>query len=367
MPLVPYIDKIIPNMPPFYFTYWILIIAIVAITHEFAHGIFARKHGIKVKSTGFGFLGPFLLAFVEPDEKEMMKKKKRSQLEILAAGSFSNFVFAIIFVLLMQLFFVAAYQPAGMAYSLDYTKVNLSQISSIGNYSQESFLNLSDNDLKAINETLKVKTENASYWLTPELIKTVPYYKKAIQKQRTISAYRDSPAFEANLLGGLISIGGQKVKNPEQIAEVLSKYIPGQTAVVETTEGTYNITLAENPVNPEKGYLGIAFPQLKKGSISAFLSGATSPFFSPYIFIKARYNGQVAGFFADLFVWLILICFFVAVFNMLPVGFLDGGKFFYLSMLMLTKSKKKAGILFKISSYAVGAIFMLLILAWLLG
>ncbi|GAJ11012.1 unnamed protein product, partial [marine sediment metagenome] len=43
MPLLPYIDKIVPNLglPPFYFTYWIIIIAIIAITHEFAHGIFA--------------------------------------------------------------------------------------------------------------------------------------------------------------------------------------------------------------------------------------------------------------------------------------------------------------------------------------
>lgn len=367
MPLVPYIDKIVPNLPPFYFTYWIVIIAIVAVTHEFAHGIFARKHKIKVKSTGFGFLGPFLLAFVEPDEREMAKKKKRGQLEILAAGSFSNFTFAIIFALLMQLFFVAAYQPAGMAYALDYTKVNLSEITSIGDYTADGFLNLSDKDLKEINETLEVKTDDASYWMTPELIGTVPFYRKTIEKQHAISAFKDAPAFKANLSGGLISIDGVKLKSPEQISEVLSEYSPGRTVVVETTQGTYNIVLAENPTNSEKGYLGIAFPQYSKGSVSAFISKMTSPFFSPYIFIEARFNEQVTEFFADLFVWLVLICLLVALFNMLPVGFLDGGKFFYLSMLALTKSKKKAEILFKISSYAVLAIFILLVLAWLLG
>ena len=55
MPLIPYIDKIVPNLglPPFYFTYWIVIIAIIAVTHEFAHGIFASLNKVKIKKTGF--------------------------------------------------------------------------------------------------------------------------------------------------------------------------------------------------------------------------------------------------------------------------------------------------------------------------
>ena len=42
-PLIPYLPQIfkIDFLPPFYFTYWIAILAIIAITHEFAHGIFA--------------------------------------------------------------------------------------------------------------------------------------------------------------------------------------------------------------------------------------------------------------------------------------------------------------------------------------
>src|SRR4030043_227352 len=43
MPLIPYIDKIAPNLnlPAFYFIYYIIILAIIAISHEFFHGIFA--------------------------------------------------------------------------------------------------------------------------------------------------------------------------------------------------------------------------------------------------------------------------------------------------------------------------------------
>jgi hypothetical protein len=60
-PLLPYLPQIFNlNLPPFYFIYWIVIIAIVAIVHEFSHGIFARHKEVKIKSTGFGFF-PFFL------------------------------------------------------------------------------------------------------------------------------------------------------------------------------------------------------------------------------------------------------------------------------------------------------------------
>src|SRR3989344_7171493 len=80
-PLIPYLPQVfkLDFLPPFYFTYWIVIIAIVAISHEFAHGIFAAYDKIKIKSTGFGFfpffLPVFLAAFVELDEKKMAKKR----------------------------------------------------------------------------------------------------------------------------------------------------------------------------------------------------------------------------------------------------------------------------------------------------
>ena len=66
LPLVPYIDKIVPGLglPSFFFTYFIIIIAIIAITHEFAHGIFAAHNNVKIKSTGFGFFPFFLPIFL---------------------------------------------------------------------------------------------------------------------------------------------------------------------------------------------------------------------------------------------------------------------------------------------------------------
>src|SRR3989344_9601651 len=63
LPLIPYFPAIFglqSFFPPLYFTYWIIAILIVAVVHEFSHGIFAKFHGLKIKSTGFAFLGPIL-------------------------------------------------------------------------------------------------------------------------------------------------------------------------------------------------------------------------------------------------------------------------------------------------------------------
>jgi len=38
------------------FFYWIISIFIIAVVHEFSHGIVARAHNIKIKSSGFAFL-----------------------------------------------------------------------------------------------------------------------------------------------------------------------------------------------------------------------------------------------------------------------------------------------------------------------
>lgn len=99
----------IPGLPYLGFWHWIITIFILALVHEFSHGILARLYGVKIKSSGLAVLGILLpilpAAFVEPDEKKLFKKKKREQLSVLAAGPFSNLVLAgIIFLLYIFLF-----------------------------------------------------------------------------------------------------------------------------------------------------------------------------------------------------------------------------------------------------------------------
>ena len=119
MPLIPYIPEIfkLDFLPPFYFTYWIIVLAIAAISHEFCHGIFAKVKGIKILSTGFAFLGPFLAAFVEPDENKVKKLNPKAQLAFLSAGTFANVIMTILFLVIMWLFFVSFFSPAGLIFN----------------------------------------------------------------------------------------------------------------------------------------------------------------------------------------------------------------------------------------------------------
>ena len=132
MPLIPYFPQIFgveSLMPPFYFTYFILALLVVAVVHEFSHGIYMKLFKTKIKSTGFAFLGPILGAFVEEDKNQFYKKKNFEQMVILGAGVFANILFSIIFFLLLILFFTMSYAPSGYVFnSYAYNIVNTSDV-----------------------------------------------------------------------------------------------------------------------------------------------------------------------------------------------------------------------------------------------
>jgi len=139
-PLIPYLPQAfkLDFLPPFYFIYWIVVLAVIAISHEFAHGIFMRRYNIKIKSTGFGFfpffLPIFLAAFVEQDEKSMVKASRFQQKAVLAAGTFANILTAILFFAIMILFFSLAFSPAGVSFENPYGMENYAYgIVGIGN------------------------------------------------------------------------------------------------------------------------------------------------------------------------------------------------------------------------------------------
>ena len=78
---------------------WMAIICAIAV-HEGAHGVIARNHGMKVKSSGLLF---FLVipvgAFVDVDEKQLAKAKSTDSLRVMAAGVGGNIVVAMVCIL----------------------------------------------------------------------------------------------------------------------------------------------------------------------------------------------------------------------------------------------------------------------------
>jgi membrane-associated protease RseP (regulator of RpoE activity) len=84
----------------------VLALALMLIVHEFSHGILARNAKVKLKSIGLVILGVIPMgAFVEPEEKEVVKLDSMKQTKIFAAGISANFVAMLIFFVFVVLLF----------------------------------------------------------------------------------------------------------------------------------------------------------------------------------------------------------------------------------------------------------------------
>ena len=364
LPLVPYLPQVfqLDFLPPFYFTYWIIIIAVVAITHEFAHGIFARCNKIKIKSTGFGFLGPFLAFFVEQDEKDMENKSIFSQLAVLSAGTFANILTAIFFLVIMWGFFSVGFTASGVVFdTYSYSAVNISDILSVNginleNPNYENILNLVDGEKFDV-----VKTKNGDYLVTKEILEQ--------QTEGDILAlYDDAPAINAELVGAITEINNVKIINLDDLQTELEKYSVGEKIKIKTATNNgsneYDIVLGENPRNGD-AWLGIGFSE--QGTESAFgkIISVLSSFKEKHVYYEPNYNWII--FVYNLLWWMIFISISVALVNMLPVGIFDGGRVFYLTILAITKDEKKAKKSFSIVTWLFLFLLFVLMLFWVLS
>ncbi len=362
-PLVPYIDKLVPDLglPSFRFVYWIIILAIIAISHEFAHGIFMRRYNIKIKSTGFGFfpffLPIFLAAFVEQDERSMNKSTTFHQLSVLSAGTFANILTTILFGLIMAGFFVLSFSAAGVQFNTyAYSTINVSGIDSInGNYLD----NPTFDQLLELTESMGYN--NITYNGESYLIKK----DGLVESNGQILAYYSAPAINSKLKGAITGIDGMEIKDWSALGEELNRHSPGDSITITTTEGDYNIVLGENPEYLDKPWAGIGYVEnARKGIIGRFI-GWISSFNDQSIYYKPNY--EFAGFIYDLLWWLVLISFSVALVNMLPMGIFDGGKFFYLTIFALTGSKRKAEKWFKGVTKFLLFLLLVLMVFWVIG
>lgn len=369
VPLIPYLPQIfkLDFLPPFYFIYWIVIIAIIAITHEVSHGIFAAYNKIKIKKTGFGFfpffLPVFLAAFVELDEKQIAKKEIKKQMAVLSAGTFANVLTAILFFFALWGFFAASFAPAGVSFdTYSYSIVNVSKIISVNGIAIQS--PSVQSILSSIDEGFNsIATKNRTYFITKEFL----------NKQKNIDGYillyDNSPAIKANLTGAITAINGIKTDSKERLAQVLYSYKPGEEVTITTKTATetlnYDIVLTENPEEANIPYLGIAFSVPQQNGIMGVVYNLSHIIKKPNIYYEGKFGA--ATFIYDLFWWLVLMSISVALVNMLPVGIFDGGRFFFLTVLGITKSKRKAEIVFKFLTYLFLALVVVLMVFWAIG
>lgn len=92
--------------------YGILALALGIVFHEFAHGILARAHDLKVKSLGVLLLVIPIGAFMEPDEEELKSSHPRIKTRVFAAGAGTSIILGMIFGGVYAFGFIPAAEPA---------------------------------------------------------------------------------------------------------------------------------------------------------------------------------------------------------------------------------------------------------------
>lgn len=368
MPLIPYFPQLFgleSLFPPFYFVYFILALIIVATSHEFSHGIFARRYGVKIKSTGFAFLKYFPAifgAFVEQNEKQMNKKKKFEQMSILSAGVFANVIMTLIFFILIVFLFSISFVPSGVVFdTYSYTIVPISNITIVNSVkltdvTYENVLDALKNDSVMNKITSK---DNRTYLVTKDFLQQQNNSEYAI-------LYDDSPAINAGLGATITEINGVKITSMQTLQTEFMKYSSGEKIIIKTItdsgEISKEVILGKNPSNESLPWLGIGFIDKTRTGFLGKVYNVISFFKDPNIYYAPKY--EMSTFIYDLFWWIIVINLLVALFNMLPLGFLDGGRFFYLGLLSLTGSKKVAEKSFAFMTYLLLFLLLLMMIKW---
>ncbi|MFN4133925.1 MAG: M50 family metallopeptidase, partial [Candidatus Hadarchaeales archaeon] len=76
---------------------WLIVIGVVLGFHEFFHGFLLRAQKLKARAIGLMLFLFIPGAFVEPDEKRLMKARPKVRARMFAAGPISNVVTSLLF------------------------------------------------------------------------------------------------------------------------------------------------------------------------------------------------------------------------------------------------------------------------------
>ena len=222
----------------------LIALATVLIVHEFSHGIQAVCEKIPIKSIGLLLFIILPGAFVEPDEEQLNKSDKISQLRVYGAGSMANMTLAVVAIGVVML-----------------------------------------------------------------CMASVPTFftDDGVEITRIVS---DGPS-NGILKEGMIieSIGGHEIHTADDYSSFIGSFSPGDNVSVKTDQGTYTITLAENPTNHSVGYFGLQ-------SMNHYVLSNDSLDPLPWIIFSL----------IEIFQWIFTLNLGIGMFNLLPIKPLDGGR-----------------------------------------
>jgi len=156
------------------------------------------------------------------------------------------------------------------------------------------------------------------------------------------------------------------VNTREDLSRVLSDLEPGQNVEIITLDKqknthNYQITLDERNGN---AFIGIAFYNLQGEGFRAFMAKSIAKIKDPNVYYTATWDGDFAQFVYDMIWWVVMINILVALMNMLPVSILDGGRFFYITLLGITGSQKISMKIYRFIGWFILALLALMMGKW---
>jgi len=302
----------------------------------------------------------------------MESKSKFQQIAVLSAGTFTNLVLAILFFLLLALFFIVTFIPSGAMFNVYVSQpIEINSITNIGgipitNPTTGNIIdiinenNLSDNLILGTNgntlKLTKITANNKSYYMTIDILKN-----QLIQETDYVFLYLDTSAIKTGLKGTIIKIDNNKINTHNDLSIVLEKYKPGDTIQITTRiekeTFNYEIELIEHPASEKENQpmIGIGY-SAQQGGVTSTITEFFNFFRKPATEYQPRFNVDLIEFIYDLIWWLALINLSVALVNMWPVAIFDGGRMFMLTIWAITGSEKFGELAFKIMTWII-AIF----------
>ncbi len=253
----------IPGIGVLSFSYWIITLFVIAVVHEFSHGVVARAHKIRVKNSGLVLFGPIIGAFVEPSEKQLTKADPVVQYSVFSAGPFSNILLAGLAILLMNLLFIPAFSSVSQSSGVYFSSIE----------------------------------------------KNMPAYNASI-KPNVVYTY----------------VNNVSINNSDKFLQFMMRTRPNETLVFKDINNkTYTLKTVENPDNKALGFIGVV-------GINTKLTPKPD----------RKESFKILNWIINLLKFLGVLSLGIGLFNLLPLGIVDGGRMLKAFLDDSFKDKKKS-------------------------
>ena len=207
----------------------------------------------------------------------------------------------------------------------------------------------------------RIYVDDQAYLVSDKFFETnfLDYDENALFK-----VYQDQAAIRNSLKGVITEVNGNEIISLEGLRQELDSNEMGEEINIKVDNGNEiiekQVVLQESYNEEGKKVLGIVIGEDNPFRVFAFIE-----FFREYgVEYRSSGNQEIMQFIYELIAWIVLINLLVGFINMLPVGIFDGGRFFYLTILAITKREGFAKKSFSAATWIILLLIVLMIVVW---